>query len=215
MKYYFVLDRHVNILFSCCMSILTYYFDIMSISKHLICDILGEGEITFMCAYDFNLCKETVPTGMAENYLGYILGAAKYCLDRSGHSSGVVSDVKGCFSGEIHFFWESISQKERNTYRDPGKATEKGAEGVAFVVIDKFTEYKISAQSYVRTGFDFYLVPKSCNDDLDELSGEYLKLEVSGIDKKSASNKIETRVRDKNKQAATIKDGKEYYVVVA
>lgn len=167
-----------------------------------------------MSITEFDLSSDVVSADITDDYVGYLLGATKYCLEKNSHSPGVVADIKGDLTGGIRFKWESVTEKERNTYGDPGAATEKGAEGIAFIIVDRFTDYKVGQQSFVGTGFDFYLVPKANKSTLMSLSEDYVKLEVSGIDKKSPTNSVESRIKTKSKQAATIKDGKEFYVIV-
>lgn len=167
-----------------------------------------------MSITEFDLSFDVVTSDITDEYVGYLLGATKYCLEKNSHTPGVVADIKGDLTGGIRFKWESVTDRERNTYGDPDTATEKGAEGIAFIIVDRFTDYKVGQQSFVGTGFDFYLVPKGSESTLMSLCEDYIKLEVSGIDKKSPTNRVETRIKKKSKQAATVKDGKEFYAIV-
>ncbi|MFA7025285.1 MAG: hypothetical protein WC176_05390 [Candidatus Cloacimonadaceae bacterium] len=173
------------------------------------------GERKEMSVIDFNLSKDAVQVEITDEYVGYIFTATKYCLVKNTHSPGVVANITGGIVGGIRLYWEPLSQKQQNTMGDPGKATEKAAEGIAFIVIDKFTKYKIGIQAFVGSGFDFYLFPKDIEASLSSFNNDCLKLEISGIDKKSSTNKVETRIKQKCQQASRIKDSIPYYVIVA
>jgi len=163
----------------------------------------------------FDLSKDGLDTGLSDSYVEYLLGAAKNCLVKSDQKPGVVAKVGGDITGGIEFHWDGISEEEKNTYVDQTTATEKGAEGIAFIVVDRFTDYKVFAQSYIGTGYDFFLIPKNRHATLLTMGEVYIKLEVSGVQKENNQNKVSTRVDVKVKQVNTLKDNKEYYVVVS
>ncbi len=164
---------------------------------------------------EFDLSKDAITTGLTSTLVDYLLTASSYCLDKNNHETGVQATITGGVENVIKLSWAPISQEVENTYADPGTATERGAEGLAFIIVDRLTEYQVGMLSYVGTGFDYYLVAKDVAPSLQVLSQGYMKLEVSGIDKKTAKNTVDSRVRMKCKQAATHKDGIDYMVVVA
>jgi hypothetical protein len=164
---------------------------------------------------EFNLSNDAIQSGLLPEYVNYILTATAYCLSKNNHAPGVITPIGGDLANKIKLSWEPISQAAINTLANPSTATEKGAEGIACVLVDRLTDYQVGIQSYIGTGFDFYLVSKEVEPSLNALSEGYIKLEISGIDRKSPTNTLEKRIKEKCQQAATLKDGIDYLVVVA
>lgn len=163
----------------------------------------------------FDLSKDVVRACQTSPYLRFVLDATSFCLAKNNHHAGVIVAISGYIIDSLQMTWEAMTDEMKNTYNSPNKATEYGAEGIAFVIIDRFTDYQIGPVSFIGSGFDYYLRPKAKDATLSSLSEGYVKLEISGIDRKSSTNSVGKRIKEKCQQAATIADGIEYLVVVA
>lgn len=129
-------------------------------------------------------------------------------LTDAGHTVSVSCEVqdqeKPLFSVVLQ--WTRLeSPSARRSWRQTQRLGEWAAEGIAFLMVDKFTPYTVVDQSEVNTrpgggsGVDYYLGAKDdleC-EDADDFPKHLARLEVSGILRPSASNSLNTRVSKK------------------
>lgn len=162
-----------------------------------------------------DLSKDEIRACQTSHYIRFILDATSFCLAKNNHQSGVVAPIGGFIVDSLQATWTAMTAEMMNTYNSQKKAVEFGAEGIAFILVDRCTNFQIGPVAYIGSGFDYYLRPKNQDATLSSLCDGYTKLEISGIDKKSPTNTLEKRIKEKCQQAATIQDGVEYLVVVA
>lgn len=151
-----------------------------------------------------DLKKGSMP-GVEADVGASLAQAAIICFEDSKHSSGVKLLVEGTFQRKPEVRWAPLANPEqaRRSW-DPDEATEKGATGVAVLLIDKFTEYTVveRAMKWIGTrrgsGFDYWLGKKESKSYGSQLLGE-ARLEVSGIRNGSHAD-VMARVRQKTSQ---------------
>lgn len=114
---------------------------------------------------------------LTENWSAERFDACLVCLNYNKHESGVLLDVNGVIKESIKLEWTAeMNDKLIRTWRDIQEATEKGAEGMAVLLLKKYTPYKIIERAAKGTGIDYWLSEK-----MSLLPFQYAaRLEVSG-----------------------------------
>lgn len=137
--------------------------------------------------------------------------AAAICLEDMGKKSGIALKISGARIDEtLCLEWNGLSEKDYNSYSDAQEATEWGAECIAFIVINHFTEYEVFRRSHKGTGFD-YLLSKKGSTLFQDVGA---KLEVSGIKNLERGSDLTYRVKQKIDQASRSRKELPLYVVV-
>ncbi len=122
--------------------------------------------------------------------------AAAVCLESRRHQTGVRLPRAGMMREDLHVEWQPVDEQNRRCYADMQEATERGACGVAILVVKEATGLVVVERSKKGTGFDYWLGDK----DHDGLPFEGAsRLEVSGILNGTAMQ-IDARVRQKKEQ---------------
>ena len=103
--------------------------------------------------------------------------AASVCLEER-HRSGVLMLVDGDFSGSFALSWDPIDDQIRRSWADLEDATEKGAYGIAALLVVQLTDFTVVARARKGRGFDYWLGPKNAEPFLFQNTS---RLEVSGI----------------------------------
>lgn len=131
--------------------------------------------------------------------------AAAVCLEDREHESGVAIQITGIKRHECVLNWNSVTDQQRRCYNDLQEATERGAYGVAILIVKDLTGLVVVERSKKGPGFDYWLA----ESDDDDLFSNKARLEVSGILSGSGSD-IKARVKQKNEQiksSATLATG--------
>ena len=122
--------------------------------------------------------------------------AAAVCLENRKHQTGVRLPRAGMMREDLHVEWQPIDEQNRRCYADMQEATERGACGVAILVVKEATGLVVVERSKKGTGFDYWLGDK----DHDGLPFEGVsRLEVSGI-LTGTQTQIDARVKQKKEQ---------------
>jgi hypothetical protein len=138
--------------------------------------------------------------------------AAAVCLDSQGHRSGVEILVEGDFSGCFRMNWAAaVTAQMRRCWNDAEYATEQGAYGLAFLIVQQLTAYTVIERSIKGTGFDYWLGEVSPNTVLS--FERKVRLEVSGI-LQGQESRIRARVKEKVQQTQQYGSRLPAYVVV-
>ncbi len=106
--------------------------------------------------------------------------AAAVCLDKNNHRSGVELKVEGDLQGNFSLVWIEVTEEMRKSYNNLLQATERGAYGIAFLLVDRMTDLTVLETSAIGSGIDYWLGPRSAEIELPFSSSE-ARLEVSGI----------------------------------
>lgn len=123
--------------------------------------------------------------------------AAAVCLEDQNHQRGVSLSNAGLTPGNLQVDWPPVDDQQRRSHADMQEATERGACGVAILVVKEATGLVVVERSKKGTGFDYWVGDK--DTDSDGLPFEGLsRLEVSGI---LAGNKKQIDARMKQKKA--------------
>jgi hypothetical protein len=115
--------------------------------------------------------------------------------------------VSGAFSEEFRVTRPDVTDEMRRSHNDEEKATEHGAEGVAFLLVRKLTPYKVILQTRKGKHFDWWLGYRA------KLLQEAARLEVSGIRSGSAAQ-LQARTDEKLVRARRAKMTLPLYVCV-
>ncbi len=135
--------------------------------------------------------KEYVPD-LTRNWSEERYDASLVCLNFNEHESSLVFNLRGVEDERVLLEWQGeMTNKLERTWRDIQEATEKGAEGIAVLLIKKYTPYKIIERAAKGTGIDYWL-----SEEMSLLPLQYAaRLEISG-----QINKNDTRYRSKIRQ---------------
>lgn len=125
--------------------------------------------------------------------------AASVCLEERGHGLDCTITLKSSTEGvqKFRLLRLKVTQRMKNAYNDMQYATQKGAEGIAFLIIQFVDPVKVIRQSRKGTGFDYWLGSRDHNKLVFQDAG---RLEVSGILIEKGTNKVDYRITKKRKQ---------------
>jgi hypothetical protein len=121
--------------------------------------------------------------------------SAAVCLEDRKHPQGVQLATSGISVVPYYMDWLPIDDQMRRCYNDLSEATERGACGLAILVIREITGKVVVERSKKGPGFDYWLGDEE--DDL--LFAGKARLEVSGI-LSGSSSQMRTRVKQKKEQ---------------
>ena len=119
--------------------------------------------------------------------------AASVILEHNKHVSGVAMKVAASKSWDYKVVWQRPHEDAERTHNDLPAAAEQGAYGIAFLLAEELTEFKIIERSRKGTGFDYWL-----GDGEIYPFQKAGRLEVSGIVNDPAE--LMPRVKAKMKQ---------------
>jgi hypothetical protein len=123
--------------------------------------------------------------------------AAAVCLEDRQHQPGVKFPQAGLVAEDFHVEWPAVDDQCRRCYADMQEATERGACGVAILVVKEATGLVVIDRSKKGTGFDYWLGEED-SDGLPFANG-VSRLEVSGI-LAGTKSQIDSRVKEKKGQ---------------
>ena len=108
--------------------------------------------------------------------------ALLFCLEHHKHRSGVIAELRSLAEtlDEVELVWtQPLTDDDRRNWGAPRLAVEHAAEGIAWLIIYRFTRYTIIKRSHIGSGIDFWLGDQ---DDVDQLEFNQRKarLEVKG-----------------------------------
>jgi hypothetical protein len=125
----------------------------------------------------------------------FLSEAAAVCLHMQGHDERCSLEVTGTYPAVCFVVRPQVTGTMRSCYRDPKRATENGAYGIAILLMQKLAGYTAVEQSITTTGVDYWL----SNDD--ELAYMNARLEVSGL---LSGTDSQVKYRMKQKLAQTV-----------
>jgi len=151
--------------------------------------------------------------------------AAQVALSEAGHPVSVkceVEDQEKSLCTIILQWTKQESPPRKNSWRQRQRLGEWAAEGIAFMLVERFTPYTVVDQAEVDTrpgggpGIDYYLGSKEdldCENE-DDFPEHLARLEVSGILAHSSSS-LNSRVKNKIEQSKkSDSDGTPAYIIV-
>ncbi len=121
--------------------------------------------------------------------------SAAVCLEDREHHVGAILRLTGLKTAAFRIEWPPVDEQQRLCYNDIQEATERGAYGVAILMVREITGKVVVERSKKGPGFDYWIGE---NDDDSLFSGK-ARLEVSGILSGTAAQ-IDARVRQKKAQ---------------
>jgi hypothetical protein len=138
--------------------------------------------------------------------------AAAVCLDSQGHRSGIEMLIEGDFSACFRVCWSiAVTGQMQRCWNDMEYATEQGAYGLAFLIVQQLTGYTVIERSIKGTGFDYWLGEALPTGAL--AFERKVRLEVSGI-LQGQERRIRARVKEKVQQTQQYGSRLPAYVVV-
>jgi hypothetical protein len=145
----------------------------------------------------FNLTAlaEGVMPALSSVYGPQLAQAAAVCLEDREHKSGVTLHLAGVRSVQLLIEWPTVDDQARRSHNDLQEATERGAYGIAILIVCDLTGMVVVERSAKGLGFDYWL--GDAKDD--ELFQGKARLEVSGILAGSRSQ-AQARLRQKKEQ---------------
>jgi hypothetical protein len=120
--------------------------------------------------------------------------AAAICLEDRKHPPGVLLPRSGLMREELHLEWPPVDEQCRRSHADLQEATERGACGIAILIIQEVTGLVVVERSKKGTGFDYWLAQSD-----GPLFEATCRLEVSGL-LTGTKTQVETRLRQKKAQ---------------
>lgn len=143
---------------------------------------------------NIGLLEDGVTTGLSVRIGGSYAEAASVCLHLHGHPEKISFPVSGAISAEYELRRMMVDQRAIDSSGDVDEATQFGAMGLAILLINDHTGWKVK-RSYKGTTFDFWVGED--NDDL--VFQNKARLEVSG-DFKGTDAEITSRLKQKMEQ---------------
>lgn len=137
--------------------------------------------------------------------------ACAVCLTDQGHSPGVEIKVQGDFSTIFKLYWQEVTDQMLRCWNDREYTTEQATYGIAFLIIQELTDYRIIQRSRKGTGFDYWLGKKSESTELPFKKA--VRLEVSGI-RQGDDSRVRSRVKLKAEQVGSSDKALPAYIVV-
>lgn len=144
------------------------------------------------------LAEGTMP-GLSGVYGAQLAEAAAVCLENREHESGVTFHLAGIKAKKFLMEWPTIDDQARRSHNDLQEATERGAYGVAILIVCGLTGMVVLERSAKGLGFDYWLGNTDEDDAGDELFSKIARLEVSGI-LSGTRSQAHARVRQKKEQ---------------
>jgi hypothetical protein len=137
------------------------------------------------------------------NVMGKAEAASVMFLHR-GHTEPVTLKLSGHTNGQCVVHLLNVDDQKRNAWKDIQEAVEEGACGIAMMLVDQYTEYRVSERSVKGEGIDYWLSKKT--DNINSLNTFNLydraaRLEVSGIEQGTQAQ-INQRIKQKKQQTA-------------
>lgn len=134
--------------------------------------------------------------------------AGSVCLEDEGHAQTASLRVDGDFSAELELQRLPVTEQMRRAYQFETTATERGACGVAALLIGELTPYTILEEAKRGSYFDYWL----------GLPGGFLfqgaaRLEVSGI-RRADESAVRDRCKVKSEQIGRSRETVPGFVVV-
>src|SRR4051812_40602792 len=102
-----------------------------------------------------SLFKEMPPLTVACTQIRGEAGVV--CLESQSHGAQCRISVSGAFNEDFRVKRPAVTDAMRMSHNDEEKATEHGAEGIAFLLALKLTPYKVIEQSRKGTRIDWWL----------------------------------------------------------
>ena len=140
---------------------------------------------------------------------GAMAQAEAVCLEHEGHIPGTRLIVRGTIQTSYVLNWAEVTGHARRTWADPREATEKGAEGVAILLIRRETGYVAIERAAIGTHIDRWLGYESDAPYFQRKA----RLEVSGI-LRGSDGDVRMRVREKMDRLGLTSHRLPAYVVV-
>ena len=133
------------------------------------------------------------PPGITPEMGAFAAQAAAVLLEHNQHKSGVQMEVMERRTNPYTVLWPKLHANAQRTHNDLPEAAEQGAYGIAFLLAEEFTQFKVIERSRKGTGFDYWLGTGN-----EHPFQQAARMEVSAIiDDESA---IDGRVKAKMKQ---------------
>jgi hypothetical protein len=105
--------------------------------------------------------------------------AAAVCLEERKHRSGATFHLTGLKAERFLMEWGPVDDQARRSHNDLQEATERGAYGIAILIVCDVTGMVVVERSKKGPGFDYWLGDE--DEDGEELFERKARLEVSGI----------------------------------
>lgn len=97
------------------------------------------------------------PPGITPEMGAFAAQAAAVLLEHNQHKSGVSMEVVEKRTKPYTVLWPKLHADARRTHNDLPEAAEQGAYGIAFLLAEEFTKFKVIERSRKGTGFDYWL----------------------------------------------------------
>jgi hypothetical protein len=118
--------------------------------------------------------------------------SAAVCLEDRSHKTGAAFYLTGIKAEQFPMEWPFVDEQQRRSHNDLQEATERGAYGIAILIVCDLTGKVVVERSKKGPGFDYWLG----EEDDDLLFSGKARLEVSGI-LSGSSSLVQARVRQK------------------
>lgn len=136
--------------------------------------------------------------------------AAAVCLDHNSHVPGALLTINGAIQRTDALDWTPPNTQTINSWADMQEATEKGACGIAALLVRDLTSLTVVERARKKTGFDYWLGPKAVTTPLFQ---QKKRLEVSGI-LAAAGNSVNQRLNIKVNQVNAVPSPLDALIVI-
>jgi hypothetical protein len=141
--------------------------------------------------------KETV-TEISSTQCDFLSENCIVALENGGHQPGCPLLVYGDAEKEYGLQWSKPVNK--SGYKESVKIVEHAAEALSFFLSSKLTEFTVVEEALIGTGIDYWLGYEDGHSLFQPDNFIRARLEISGIEKETAGNSLEKRVKVKKSQ---------------
>ena len=143
--------------------------------------------------------KDTI-TLFSRNQADFLSENCVVALEHNSHSSGCILKLSGDKTEDISLKW--TVKVVKSGYKEEKKFIEKSAEALSFFLCRYLTDFNIIEEASIGTGIDYWLGYDQNHDLFDPKNFLQARLEISGINKETLGNTLDSRVKVKKKQTA-------------
>lgn len=138
--------------------------------------------------------------GLSKNVSAFLFEAAIVALYLNSHEPGVVLHIEGSFQESFQVYWKiTPTQSILKNWNDKKETVEYASTAIAFLLLDKLTDYYFFGRAAQDETAD-YLLTKKENPGNFEDGNPFAYLEVSGIWKETPGNTLNMRFNFKKRQ---------------
>jgi len=152
--------------------------------------------------------------GLSKSVSAFLYESVIVALYLNNHKSGIPLNIEGTYQETFLLNWTTIpTQKILKNWTDKKETVEYASTAIAFLLLDKLTDYVFFGRAAQDDVADYLLNKKGKSSNFEE-SNPFAYLEVSGIWKENKKNTLNMRFNLKKRNLEQQNPDKFPYVIV-